>query len=244
MKKIIIASAAASVLFFTGCFIDSDTATVRINLGNIPVANVEKKSIIDRFLMIFAKEAMAQVASGVTIVHLGAFDSNNQLLAKKSISVDNYPENNIVEFDVPARSGVTIVVLGEEEITGPHPAYEIRYYGKNEVPLNLNAGATENVEIWMNTISDLTYLSHFRYTSVPAGNNASMAWDIIFGSSTIVLEYNIDQTGSNYVVIYSGAGNSCINNQYDSAVGDYYKLTVNFSFAGRSSETISFNLLD
>ncbi len=60
MKKIIISLSAITALLFTGCFVDSDTATVRINLGNLPVAKVEKKSLIDRFLMIFSREAVAQ----------------------------------------------------------------------------------------------------------------------------------------------------------------------------------------
>ena len=244
MKKIIISLAAASALLFTGCFIDSDTATVRINLGNLPVAKVEKKSLIDRFLMIFAKEAVAQqVPLGITAVHIGAFDSNNQLLAKKSISVDNYPENNIVSFDVPARSGVTIVVLGEEEIMGPLPTYEITFYGRNEVPLSLTAGATENVEIWMNHISELIYISNFRYTSAPAEYNAPIAWDIIFGSSKIDLEYNTDQLDPTYFeLIYSGSGNNCINDSYESFLSDSYRVTLHFDFAGQSSDAIEFGI--
>ena len=152
MKKIIISLAAASLLVFSGCFIDSDTATVRINLGNIPVAKVEKKSLIDRFLMIFAKEAVAQEMPGdIIAVHLGAFDSNNQLLAKKSINVSagEYPADNVVSFDVPARSGVTIVVLGERFIDEIALINDISHYGKNEVPLDLTAGVTETIIVNM-----------------------------------------------------------------------------------------------
>lgn len=199
MKKIIISLIASSVLLITGCFIDSDTATVRINLGNMPIAKVEKKSLIDRFLMIFAREAVAQVPSGVTAVHIGAFDSNNQLLAKKSISVTQNEgvSNTIVEFDVPARSGVTIVVLGEfTPIVAPGPPM-ITYYGKNDVPLNLTAGATETVTINMRTINQ--YSEYINYKRV---GFSRYEWELITGAKRYYLydsmQIFLDSTYNNY----------------------------------------------
>jgi len=237
MKKIIIASAAASVLFFTGCFIDSDTATVRINLGNIPVAKVEKKSLIDRFLMVFAKEAVAQEMPGdIIAVHLGAFDSNNQLLAKKSINVTagEYPENNIVSFDVPARGGVTIVVLGEREFQYEDNLfrYEISYYGKNEIPLNLTAGETQTVSVGM-----LSLLNEFseEYNQLLGilfdGDNNRFVWNKISGAS----RYNVYGYDNDTLVLLQ----SNLNNFYNGTNGDYMQLV--FDFAGRKSVEIYFN---
>jgi len=250
MKKIIISLAAASVLLFTGCFIDSDTATVRINLGNIPVAKVEKKSLIDRFLMIFAKEAVAQevpVSTGVSVVYLGAFDANNQLLAKKSINVTQVEEgpvaiNTVVEFDVPARSGVTIVVLGEQVWEGD--GSNLFYYG-NSIQLVLTAGTTETVEIGMQTFDFLIIEENyfnFRYTSAPETSNAPIAWDRIYGASKIELEYQYVQEPSDYQIIYIGSGISCLNELYEIASGDNYRIKFYFNFAGRDSSVIPFYL--
>lgn len=142
MKKTIISLLAITSLLFTGCFIDSDTATVRINLGNLPIAKVEKKSLIDKFLLIFAKEAVAQSTPPpveITAVHLAAFDSNKQILAKKTITIGNYPADNIVEFDVPARNNITILVLGE------NGSQRAGYYGYDAA--DLNAGETVEMTI-------------------------------------------------------------------------------------------------
>ena len=198
MKKTIVSLTATIALVFTGCFIDSDTATVRINLGNIPVAKVEKKSLIDRFLMIFAKEAVAQEMPGdIIAVHLGAFDSNNQLLAKKSINVSagEYPADNVVSFDVPARSGVTIVVLGEE--VNWEDIQIITYYGKNKTPVNLTAGSTETVTINMRTIDQ--YSEYINYKRV---GFSRYEWELITGAKRYYLYDSIqiflDSTYNNY----------------------------------------------
>lgn len=241
--KTLITLISAAALILAGCAdLDYEMATVKINLGNIPIAKAEKKTIIDRVLMIFAKEAVAQgLPTAVTSVHLGAFDSNNQLLANKSISDENYPGNNIVEFDVPARNGVTIVVLGESD-----PAIE--YYGKAdhddmERPLNLKAGETVSVEIGMALLNDLLSENYFnfRYTSEPVDYNAPIAWNVIFGASKIDLEYNPDQVAQNFEMIYSGSEKSCVNNIYQSATGDDYRIKLYFNFAARNTDAIIFN---
>ena len=237
MKKIIIASAAASVLFFTGCFIDSDTATVRINLGNIPVAKVEKKSLIDRFLMIFAKEAVAQEVptwTGVKVVHLGAFDSSNQLLAKKSLNVTQVEEgpvaiNTIVEFDVPARNGVTIVVLGEVS-WGEGEGDFIAYYGGNNPPLTLIAGETVNIivqmvdlNIWSEAYNQLLgiYLDE---------QNDRFVWNKIIGAS----RYDVYGWGMEDELVLL---QSNLNNYYNG--WDASHMLLVFDFAGRKSVEIN-----
>jgi hypothetical protein len=124
MKKIIISLAAASMFVFSGCFIDSDTATVRINLGNIPVAKVEKKALIDRFLMIFAKEAVAQshpIDLGISEINFKVFEGNS-LLLEKNILISEYPADNIVELTVPAGTNRVIMISAKDKgIEGQAP---------------------------------------------------------------------------------------------------------------------------
>lgn len=190
MKKIIVSLTAIIALVFTGCFIDSDTATVRINLGNLPVAKVEKKSFVDRLLMIFSKEAVAMddnpPETGLTKVHFGAFDSNNQLLAKKTILLSDYlviyNNDNLVEFLVPARSGVTIVVLGEGDNDNLN---KIKYYGKS-MQLNLTAGATYSEQINMYELNEA-------YLEFQEGEGDYLGWKNISGASSYII-YNWEQT--------------------------------------------------
>ncbi|MFA5518766.1 MAG: hypothetical protein WDA74_05860, partial [Spirochaetota bacterium] len=158
MKKIIISIATISVFLFTSCFTDTDTATVKINLGNLPVAKtakVEKKSIIDRFVALFLKEAVAQPVVPyniyVTTIHLGAFDANNQLLIDKKIEVAQEEEegdiiNTVVEFDVPAGVRRKIVVLGTYYIEGEDN--DLNYYGVSD-EITLIAGENREVPIEM-----------------------------------------------------------------------------------------------
>lgn len=260
MKKIIISLIAASIFIFTGCFADSDTATVRINLGNLPVAKtakVEKKSLIDRFLMFFAKEAVAQ-PSDVSVIHLGAFDANNQLLAKKNVTAMLYGEPvpvNTVEFDVPARSGVRIVVLGEQEtIGGPAPTDIATWYGCSK-PRNLTAGATEEVEVKMEELFSLFGFHNnkfnFRYDEEHPDHNPSdipfpsvaIKWDRIYGVSRYILGYAWNQENpGNYINIHDGSNENCINDIFNPAAGTMYRIKLEFKFAGINSEQILFGM--
>ncbi len=261
MKKIIISlittSIFASIFLFTGCFTDSDTATVKINLGNIPIsktAKVKKKSLIDRFLMFFAKEAVAQPID-VMVVHLGAFDANNRLLAKKSITAmrDGEPVPvNTVEFDVPARSGVRIVVLGE-------PDYEDGdiYYGCSE-PLNLTAGATEEVEGYMTNlnyyfINDMNFRydeEHPDHDPYPDFGQGSVAieWDRVYGVSKYIIDYVMFQYDPgegetpSWANIHKFPNENCINEYLNLAAGNSYRIKLEFNFAGINSEQVAFSM--
>ncbi len=231
MKKIIISIATTSVFIFTSCFTDSDTATVKINLGNIPVAKtakVEKKSLIDRFLMIFTKEAVAQeVPEWIYInkVHLGAFDEDNQLLIDKSISVTQKEEeeegdieNTVVKFDVPAGIRRKIVVLG---ISLEGDENDLEYYGVSE-PIDLIAGETQPVTIEMGNTSDVfpgLELSG-SYDGTPA------KWNYIAGASKYKI-YESDQT-NNVVSHLMDTTNNKLSKQGSQ---QNYSLRVYFDFA-------------
>ncbi len=258
MKKIIISIAAASVFLFTGCFTDSDTATVRINLGNLPVAKVEKKSLIDRFLMIFAKEAVAQDSEleymGITKVHLGAFDKNNKLLKKQPFDVaqleeisddENEPFTTTVEFDVPARSGVRIVVLGE--IYEPDLGGNIAgYYGCSE-PQNLTAGATEEVEVQMEYLTYLLNLDNtqniinLQIYGEPEDDYVIIKWNRIYGVSNYILNFSdedddFEEIGRvpNEELVYPS--------EYIDIDDGSYQIELEFKFAGINSVPVNFDL--
>lgn len=235
MKKIIISIATISVFIFTSCFTDSDTATVKINLGNIPLAKVEKKSIIDRFVALFLKEAVAQAHPSdldVTIVHLGAFNANNQLLASQRISSDNYPENNTVEFDVPAGVRRKIVVLGEATDPDGEPGDEdeniVGYYGVS-IAVDLVAGESETVTIEMeNSLYDFPGF-------IINGGNAHpnkltpAEWTHIVGASG----YNIYDDEKNPITYVT-------KNKYLFEEGGYHLIRIDFGFANIKSNYINF----
>ena len=237
---------------------------MRINLGNLPVsktAKIEKKSLIDRFLMFFAKEAVAQDVpewTGVKVVHLGAFDINNKLLVKKRINVTQVNDGSTtitVEFNVPARDNVTIVVLGAEEIdegqTGK-PTYIAGFYGRNSEPIDLTAGATEEVEVYMEYLMDfLQYSDEFNFgydTDDPNHNlsdgTAVIKWSRIYGVSNYILsqEYTGETGDPEYRIIDKISVEKYIFN--DESVNDWrsYQIELEFSFAGINSEPVYFDL--
>lgn len=259
MKKIIIALATISVFIFAGCFADSDTATVKINLGNIPLtktAKVEKKSIIDRFLMIFVKEAVAaqQVPGdiGISVVHLGAFDENNKLLTNKSIEVTDdgeWGEPTYVEFDVPAKNGIRIVVLGEEKETDFGDI--ATWYGCS-VPLNLTAGDTEEVDVQMEDLTDIfhgeteRYNMDFRYDEEHPDHNpnpdfgigfVAIKWNRIYGVSNYILKFGYE---NDFEVIYKGSNEELIYYGDDLNDGSY-QIELEFKFARINSDAVDFD---
>lgn len=219
MKKIIVSLSTIAILIFTGCFIDSDTATVRINLGNIPVAKVEKKSIFDRIVMLFVKEAVAQGVpewTGVVVVHLGAFDQNNQLVAKKSINASAVPANGNITFDVPAGIRRKIVVLGEV-----NDGY-IDFHGVSD-EIDLIAGTVVTVPILMDTIENkLNLRGNFILTRIE--------WDEIAGAST----YNIYKTFSQTFL------ESVNSTYYDAEIMEHWHVEAEFPFAAKSSNIITY----
>ena len=257
MKKIITTLAVASVFIFTSCFTDTDTATVKINLGNLPMAKtakIEKKSLIDRFLMFFAKEAVAQQVPdgiGVSVVHLGAFDINNKLLAKKRIKVTEAEEgqsdvHTVIEFDVPARSGVRIVVLGEQKSNDffdedDNPLDIAGYYGCSE-PLNLTAGDIEEVNVYMEHLIEFLEDGeefNFRFSTETEDNMTifKFQWNRIYGVSRYILEYKLGN--GPYSTINNNSNENCTHS-FLSTNGLNFRFTLEFDFADIKSEPVDF----
>ena len=239
MKKIIISITTISVFIFTSCFTDTDTATVKINLGNIPVAKtakVEKKSIIDRFVALFLKEAVAQPVVPyniyVTTIHLGAFDANNQLLIDKKIEVTQEEEegdiiNTVVEFDVPAGVRRKIVVLGTYYIEGEDN--DLNYYGVSD-EITLIAGENREVPIEMMNM----YEGFQDYLNIEDDKNTRIAtWNPITGAS----KYRIYEYSSH---IQDVIKTEFYANPEEGLNNEYYYLHIYFGFA--DIESTSFTL--
>jgi hypothetical protein len=206
MKIKLMAILTFATLLFTGCYDDSNKATVRINLGNVPIAKqVEKKSIIDKVLSIFVKDAYAQVPAGVIKVHLAAYRGDS-LIAKESINAGGIT-SNVVEFIVPAGDNITILVVGESSYEGQDskPVYYAEYYGYNSA--DLKAGSTTEISItmtiarWNGTI-DVNGVPRELFVNPVCG---PPPFTISWTSAGIKVKYIVvDYSGSLPVIKYSG----------------------------------------
>lgn len=237
MKKILWIILAFSIIL-AGCYDDDGTATVRINLGNMPVAqHMQKKSLIDKVLCLFSKEAYAWHPSGIIKIHLIALQGDNKI-AIKSIGIDEVTENTqnpnheTVDFEVPAGDNITIVILGERYETMTALINDIFYYGKTESPVSLAAGKVTEVLVPMTNISGATTLS-----ITPAGNDERITWSPVPGASKYILEYQ-PQIGE-FGVIYSGTGISFINIGGAAGASPYYRMRVEFDYIGKLSDYIT-----
>jgi len=227
MKKLILTIITLTIITLNGCY-DPDTATVRINLGNMPIAHHEPKSFIDRILGLFEKEAWAEPlypAILVDKVHIAAI-SNDVVIASASIdAVDieaeyNYSQQfeSVVELDVPAGEDIRIVVIGEytPDIGG---LTELSHYGHNTDKIVLKPGETTSVPITVQDISD--YISFNRYS--PPAPPLYLSWDKLPGATVVI-------SGSASGEIYRGKGT-----RVDVAIfEDQYTGTVIFEFTGLS----------
>ena len=136
MKKITISILAVSILILSGCYKGDDIATIRISLGNLPVAkNVQPKTFLDRIRSFFVKDVYAASPD----VYIAALKDDVALVNISLYSGDI--TNNTVELEVPAGDDITILVVTTNS------SNEVNYYGYDAV--NLEAGKTEDVNIQM-----------------------------------------------------------------------------------------------
>jgi hypothetical protein len=217
MKKLIALSALWSLILLTGCFDDSDTATVKINLGNIPVTKTAEKSIFDRFSMFFVKEAFAQSIPGdITAVYLGAVDNSNRVLESEKISASGFPSDNIVTFEVPAGVRRKIIVLGETSDG------DIGYYGVSN-SVDLDAGAVISLTIQMSILNESYIgLETFYFTLAE--------WNPVAGAS----KYNVYR-GVIAEPVQSGPETSY---QIGALESDNYDIEIVFGFSGKNSRKL------
>jgi len=157
MKKIILILAIVFLSGLQSCYDASQNATVRINLGNMPLAQNARGPLLDRIMGIFARDALAGNASEyVNAVHVAAF-SGVSVLASTSISADDVQDNqtgSYVEFSFPAWEEITILVLGEGEGWTHNEEFipMATYYGT--ITQSFAAGETTSVSITMNLLDD------------------------------------------------------------------------------------------
>jgi len=154
MKRIIISLISILLLVFSSCYDDSNKATVRINLGNMPIAKqVENKSFIDKVFSIFVKDAYAQTVPDapyfVRNIYLAAYREGTLIAKEKMDTTGMDAANNVVEFKVPAGDNITILVVGESSYEGQDskPVYYAKYYGYNSA--DLKAGSTSIISVQM-----------------------------------------------------------------------------------------------
>jgi hypothetical protein len=230
MKKLILTIITLSIITLNGCY-DPDTATVRINLGNIPIAHHEPKSFIDRVLGLFEKEAYADplptFGIQITKVHIAAV-SNDTVIATASIDavdIDAYINmqqvESIIELNVPAGENIRIVVIGEytPDVGG---SKILSHYGHNTDDIILKPGETTSVPIIMEDISD--YISFNRYSGqiLPL----HLYWNKLPGATVVI-------SGSTSGEIYRGKGTRVDVAGYE----DVYTANVIFEFIGLSYST-------
>ncbi len=232
MKKIIISLIASSVLLITGCFIDSDTATVRINLGNIPVAKVEKKSIIDRFLMIFAREAVAQSVPedlGISEINFKVFEGDS-LLVEKNILISEYPADNIVELTVPAGTNRVIRISAKDK-EGALPAKVV--YGVM-ITTDLVSGETKEIQAYMQGVP-------YEILASDGGEGSfNMLWrmegPIREDKNFYIIEWSVEEDGS-----YSELSKDNLGMEYSN---DMYYLWVETGSPVKASNFIRIKTVD
>ena len=225
MKKIFVSIYTVSFLIFTGCYYDSEKATVRINLGNIPIASHVEKSLLDRVFSAFVKDAYAQTSPqqlGVIRIHLAAYIGDS-LIAKESIDTAGLT-SSVVEFTVPSGDDITILVVGE------NLSNEAAYYGYNHTPVNLKAGKTENISITVDDVNSIW----IPYTTF--SNDSSVTPNILFwNSSGVKTKYYIEDQFTSEI-IYSG-----YNLQAEYFSGYSFNLYVEFEAFGLKTPVFNLN---
>lgn len=211
MKKILITISVVCTLLITGCY-KEDTATVRINLSNMPVAqNVQQKTFLDKVRSFFVKDAYA---AGYPI-YIAALKDNQPL---EVISTNTGElSNQTVEMELPAENSITIVVLYHWISTG-----NIYYYGYATVDLK----AGKETDVVINAITNLNSTSglNFSYSS------NICTWNPIPGATKYILE--ADTGNGNWIVLYEDLDNEKSVPYYGSGYGlkvyfEYFSIETN-----------------
>lgn len=225
MKKLIITLLIILTAVSVSCYDSSRNATVRINLGNMPVAGNMQGTFPERLHDIIFRKAWAQAQTAddlVDKVHIAAL-SGGTAIAVASIDASDVSTDgtsDYVELSVPAGGDITIVVVGE---TADFAAY----YGTPGNTLNLKAGETTTVTVTMNVI-DSAWPNFNRQISVPP---YYLSWDAKPGAVVTVRDGSMN-------VIYSGTGSRV----YIPAglTGSTFYLRAEFPFAGISTITFDY----
>lgn len=173
-----------SAVLITGCYDDNKNATVRINLGNMPVAkNIQKRSFIDRVFSVFVKDAYAQTSPLDLIkLHVAAVKDGKVLSSIDFTKDEIDSEGSIVELPVP--EGVNIAIIAVGEISG---GYDVYYDG---LYTNLVAGEEKTISLTMGYLES-------RLAFIRAADDTNASWTGIPG----VIEYVLYRDG---IEVYRG----------------------------------------
>lgn len=205
MKKLLLTIITLSIITLNGCY-DPDTATVRINLGNIPIAKHEPKSFIDRLLGLFEKNAYASHAEAIVEkVHIAAY-TKNSVIATISLDPEDLEMDDVydyAELQVPAGEEITFLVVGQQtEYVNDMLTTYAKYYGISN-KYTLKAGDT--VEVPISVYMNSTWSETIRLNYNPDNNTISWTDPGIPVKFKVMRSY--DPTP-----IYIGYGHSCVNN--------------------------------
>ncbi len=229
MKKIILLIYTVSVLIISGCYDDSKNANIRINLGGLLAdQKVEQKSIIDRILLIFSKEAYAQtVPQDLLRIHIGIY-SGSTLNDKKIIDIANIPVSQIIEFEVSAGDNRTVLVVGENNLN------QAGYYGYNNV--NLRAGETADVTVSMQSADWVPiYGQGSTYARIFAVDNSTVPYKFSWTGSGVKTRYYVEEAFTG-IPVYSGPGFEAVYS------GGEYSFNLYIEFSDFGLKTPAFNL--
>lgn len=241
MKKLLLTIITFSIINLTGCY-DPDTATVRINLGNMPIAKHEPVSFIDRVLGLFEKEAYASFAEEyVDIVHIAAYSGDSLLttLTIKATDITMGASSDYVELDVPSGKNITFLVIGSKGIDnnqdGVYEYYTASFYGYTTQSVKAGETTTVDVTVYNNTTThgndpSWNTLLGFTYHSL----SSTLTWNNIGFKVKYHVYGNTSPAAENYILLYSGYDTSISN------VGYYYGIRMYLEFEPFSLKTSYF----
>lgn len=186
MKKSVITLASILLLVFSSCYDDNKNATVRINLGNIPVSKqAEKRSILNKVFSVFIKDAYAQTSpSDLVTLHIAALKNGKVLASVDFTKSEIDSAGSVVELPVPEGTSIAIIAVGE--ISG---GYDFYYDG---VYTDLTAGEEKMVNLSMGSLES-------RLNFIRAADDTNASWTGVPG----VVEYVLYRDA---VEVYRGKG--------------------------------------
>jgi len=207
MKKFVISALSVLLLIFSSCYDDTRDATVRINLGKIPVAQSKERSFIDRVFGIFTKDAYAFSQQTVLVkLHISAYSGNNVLAAETFSIIGGVPPT-YVEITVPAEKNVKILAVAEND------QGTAQYYGFASADLTPGSNNNVIVSVYDNSTShgagpSWAGILNFTYSS----NSSLLKWNSL-GIKTKFIVNRVPPTGGPETLYYQGYDTQTVNAQ-------------------------------
>lgn len=205
MKKFVISALSFLILISSYCYDDTQNATVRINLGNIPVKVSAERSLIDMVSGVLTKNAYAASQQPVLVkLHIAAY-SGEGVAAAESISITGGVPPSSVEISVPAGNGIKFLVVAENDLGAA------QYYGFASADLRPGSNNDITVSVYDNFSShgagpSWTSLLNFTYSS----NSSLLKWNSI-GIKVKFVVNRVPLTGGGETLYYQGYNTQLVN---------------------------------